>query len=85
MLSYFRVVAQLHNKRQIIDLPALPARDSAFRSAATVDQDPYDWFAHATADHPLAIRDHKTRCPRMVAYHLPKSHILLYTDGSCLN
>jgi len=69
----------------MIHLPPLPVHDRASICPATADDDPRDFFAHNPNNHPLAGRDHPTRCTRMVSYKFPESSILIYIDGSCLN
>ena len=69
----------------MIHLPPLPVRDRASKVPATAGDDPCDFFAHNPNHHPLAGRNHPTRCTRMVSYRYPESSILIYIDGSCLN
>ena len=69
----------------MIHLPPLPVRDRASKVPATAGDDPCDFFAHNPNHHPLAGRNHPTRCTRMVSYLYPESSILIYIDGSCLN
>lgn len=64
-------------------LPDLP-RDTAGRSAFN-GADPHDYFAHTLQNHPLGGARHLTGITRMVRKTDPEKHILIYTDGSCLN
>ena len=71
-------------------LPGLPL-NKATRSKARRDTSPRKKFATKVEDHPWPDKDHKHPLSkvrvgtRMVSHTRPWEHILIYTDGSCLN